>query len=129
VGDQFNLSGDFRGAIFNIKSTLNNVQQSVGKMRTNNQAAKEELQALIAQLNETLQAVPPENCEDAESVAQMAKMLVETASAERPNESSIKITSEGLKQAAQNLTDAMPTVVTIASQIVLAVFRLTGMAP
>lgn len=128
MGDRYNMSGDFRGAILNIKSTLNNVQQSVGELRTDNQAAKEELQALIAQLNETLQRVPPEKSEDAEAVAQTAKMLVETASAEKPNQTSIKITGEGLKQAAQNLADVMPTVVTIATQIIMAVSRLAGLA-
>jgi septation ring formation regulator EzrA len=129
LSDRFNMSGDFRGAILNIKSTLNNVQQSVGELRTDNQAAKEELQALISQLNETLQRVPLEKSEDAEAVAQTAQILVETAQAEKPNQTSIKITGEGLKQAAQNLADVLPSVVTIATQIILAVSKLTGTSP
>jgi hypothetical protein len=56
-------------------------------------------------------------------------MLVERAKDEKPNPTSIKITGEGLKQAAQNLADVLPTVVTIATQIVLAVSRLAGMMP
>ena len=129
MGDHFNMSGDFRGANIIIKSTLRNVQQSVGEMRTDNPSAKAELQALIAQLNETLQTAPPEKSEDAEAVAQTAKMLVETAKDEKPNQTSIKITGEGLKQAAQNVADVLPTVVTIATQIVMAVYKLAGMAP
>jgi hypothetical protein len=129
MSDQFNMSGDFRGAILNIKSTLTNVQQSVDEIRTGDTSAKEELRDLIARLNETLQKAPPEKSEDAEAVAQTAKMLVERAKDEKPNPTSIKITGEGLKQAAQNLADVLPTVVTIATQIVMAVSRLAGMMP
>jgi len=38
----------------------------------------------------------------------------------------LQITGEGLKQAAQNLAEVMPTVVTIASQIVMTVAKLTS---
>jgi hypothetical protein len=127
MGDRYNLSGDFRGAILNIESTLKNVQQSIGAMHTEDTAAKEELQALIAQLGETLKEAPPEKSEEAEAVAEAAKSLVEKAAAEKPNQTSIKITGEGLKQAAENLAGVMPTVLAIATQIIVAVSRVTGM--
>ncbi len=38
----------------------------------------------------------------------------------------LRITGEGLKQAASNLAEVMPAVVTIASQIVMTIGRLTG---
>ena len=34
MGDKFDLSGDFRGSIVNIKSELKNVQQTVGEINT-----------------------------------------------------------------------------------------------
>ena len=40
MADRINLSGDFRGSIINIKSTLTNVQQSVGDIRTDDQDAR-----------------------------------------------------------------------------------------
>ena len=43
-----------------------------------------------------------------------------------PNTGVNSITGEGLKQAAQNLADVMPTVLTIATQIVATITRLTG---
>ena len=126
MADQFNMSGDFRGAIINIKSTLTNVQQSVGDIRTNDEDARKELGKLIEQLGEALQKVPTEKQEKAQAVAETAKALVDTAKSEKPNKTLVQVTGEGLKQAAQNLADVMPTVVTIAGQIVLTVIKLVG---
>jgi hypothetical protein len=120
------MSGDFRGAIINIKSTLTNVQQSIGDLRTNDETARKELETLIGQLSEALQKVPAEHQEQAQAVAETAKVLVDTAKAEKPNKTMLQISGEGLKQAAQNLAGVMPTVLSIASQIVVTIAKLTG---
>jgi methyl-accepting chemotaxis protein len=124
--DQFDMSGDFRGAIINIKSTLTNVQQSIGDIRTEDESARKDLEQLIGQLSEALQKVPAEKQEQAQAVAETAQALVETAKAEKPNKTMVQITSEGLKKAAQNLAEVMPTVVTLAGQIALTVIKLVG---
>jgi len=126
MADRFNLSGDFRGAIINIKSTLTNVQQSVGEIPSADETARKELEALIGQLSEALQKVPSGNEEKAQAVAETAKVLVDTARAEKPNKTMLQISGDGLKQAAQNLAGVMPAVVSIAGQIVMAVAKLTG---
>jgi len=126
MGDTFKLSGDFRGSILNLKSTLKNVQQSVGEIQTQDEDSKKELQALIGKLSQELEKAPAEKKEQAEAVAQTAQSLVEQAKAEKPNRTMLQISGEGLKQAAKNLADVMPTVVSIAAQIVLAVGRVTG---
>jgi endonuclease III len=126
LADTFNMSGDFRGAILNIKSTLANVQQSVGDIRSDDLAGKEELKQLIDQLNQALQQAPPEKSEQAQAVAQTAQVLVEQAGGEQPNKTLIELTGEGLKKAAKNLAEVTPAVLTIASQIVMVVLRLTG---
>ena len=126
MADRFNMSGDFRGAIINIKSTLTNVQQSVGEIPSRDEASRRELETLIEQLSVALQKVPAENEEQAQAVADTAKVLVDTAKAEKPNKTMLQISGEGLKQAAQNLAEVMPVVVAIAGQIVMAVARLTG---
>jgi len=125
MSDRFEMSGDFRGAIVNIKSTLSNVQQSIGDIRTEDVATKAELENLINQLSESLQKVPAEKGEQAEAVAASAQALVEQAKSEKPNKTMLQITGEGLKQAAQNLAEVMPAVVTIASQIVMNIAKLT----
>lgn len=124
--DEFNMSGDFRGAIINIKSKLTDVQQSVGDIRTGDESTRKDLEKLIEQLSEALQKIPAEKQEQAQAVAETAKALVDTAKAEKPNKTMVQITGEGLKQAAQNLADVMPTVVTIAGQIALTVIKLVG---
>lgn len=125
MSDRFEMSGDFRGAIVNIKSTLSNVQQSIGDIRSQDATTKAELENLINQLSESLQKVPAEKGEQAEAVAASAQALVEQAKSEKPNKTMLQITGEGLKQAAQNLAEVMPAVVTIASQIVMNIAKLT----
>jgi hypothetical protein len=126
MGDKISLSGDFRGAVVNIKSTLTNVQQSVGEIRSEDESTRKELEKLIGELSETLQKAPEESQEQAEAVALTAKSLVDAANVEKPNKSLLQISGEGLKQAAQNLAGVMPVVVQIATQIVIAVTKLTG---
>lgn len=126
MADRFNMSGDFRGAIVNIKSTLTNVQQSVGDIHTSDETARKELETLIGQLSEALQKVPPEHQEEAQAVAETAKVLVDTVKAEKPNKTMLQISGEGLKQAAQNLAEVMPAILTIAGQIVMTITKLTG---
>jgi hypothetical protein len=126
MSDTFHFSGDFRGAILNIKSTLRDVQQSVGNIPTTDEETRQELQQLIEALTLALENIPPEKDEDAQAVAETAKVLVETATVEKPNKTMIKITGESLKRAAQNVAEVAPTVIGIASQIVMAVIKITG---
>ncbi len=126
MSDQFEMSGDFRGAIINIKSTLKDVHQSIGDIPSADDALKEDLQKLIENLETALEKAPQDKTEEAQAVAHTAQALVEQAKAEKPNKTMLQITGEGLKQAAQNLAEVLPPVVTIASQIIMAVGRLTG---
>ena len=126
MGDKISLSGDFRGAVVNIKSTLTNVQQSVGEIRSEDESTRKDLEKLIGDLSEALQNAPEENQEQAEAVAVTAKSLVDAAKVEKPDKALLQISGEGLKQAAQNLAGVMPTVVQIATQIVMAVTKLAG---
>ena len=76
MGDRFNLTGDFRGSIINLKSRLENVQQSVGEIHSDDEEARKELQKLIQQLSEALEKAPKEQKEQVEAVAETAKALV-----------------------------------------------------
>lgn len=124
MSDTFNMSGDFRGAILNIKSTLRNVTQTVNTLPGADASAKAELARLIEQLNEALQKVPSEKAEDAEAVADSAKALVDAANKPKPNKATLQITADGLKKAAGNIAAVTPAVAGIATQIVAAIFKL-----
>ena len=121
-GDTF--SGDFRGANVNVKSKLEDVTQTIGALPTADAAAQAELKKLIEELSAALQQAPEDKAEAAEAVAQTAEVLIEQAAEEEPNKTMVKITGESLKQAAQNLTDVMPAVLNIATQIVAKVMDL-----
>ena len=126
MADQFNMSGDFRGAMINIKSTLTNVQQSIGDIHSDDEATRKELETLIGQLSEALEKVPEGHQEQAQAVAETAKVLVDTAKAEKPNKTMLQISGEGLRLAAQNLAAVTPAVLNIARQIILAVTKLAS---
>jgi Caspase domain len=123
-GDQYTMSGNFSGAILNIKSELSNVSQSIGALPNADQAAKDELKRLIDQLSAALQKVPADREDDAAAVAETAKQLVDQATKDKPNKTIIQITAEGLKSAAQNIAGVLPTVLPLATQIAAAIVKL-----
>lgn len=125
-GDTFNMSGDFRGAMLNIKSTLSNVTQTIGALPLADSSTKAELEKLVKDLNDALQQVPPDKTQEARAVAKSAERLIEDAKEAQPNKAAIEISGEGLKQAAQNLAGVVPTVLTIATQIVAAIARFVA---
>ena len=128
MGDKITISGNIQNSILNIKSTLTNVQQSVGSIPTGDEAARQELQGLIEQLSQALQNVPDNQTEQAEAVADSAQAFVETAKADKPNKTLLQISGEGLKKAAENLAEVAPAVVGIAGQVIALVMRMKGLA-
>lgn len=122
--DRFSMSGDFRGAFINIKSTLTNVQQSIGDISTDDVDTRMELEKLIGQLNDALQKIPAEKQESAEAVAETAKALIDAAKSEKPNKTLLQITGDGLRKAAKDLAKATPVVLHLAGQIVTTVMKL-----
>ena len=128
MGDKITISGNIQNSILNIKSTLTNVQQSVGSIPTGDEAARQELQGLIEQLSQALQNVPDNQKEQAEAVAVSAQAFVETAKTEKPNKTLLQISGEGLKKAAETLSEVAPAVVGIAGQVIALIMRMKGMA-
>ena len=128
TGDTFNFTGaNFRGANVNIKSTLRNVVQTINAMPDTDASVKKELEKLIQQLGEALQQVPPEKAEQAEAVAASADLLVKTAAEEKPNKTMIQNLGGMLKNAAEEVADAMPKVLTLANQIGKLVLKLIAL--
>jgi hypothetical protein len=125
-GDTFIMSGNFQNAVLNIQSTLDHVVQNIGTMTRTDDSTRTELQKLVLQLNEVLKLTPPEKAEEAEAIANMTQSLMEAASSEKPNKTMIQITGEGLKKAAQNISNVLPTVLGIVTQIVTAISALAA---
>ncbi len=123
-GDTYNFSGEFNGANVNVRSTLQDVNQTINSLPRANDADKAELQRQIAQLNRVLQEAPDDKKETADAIAQYAEALVETANSDKPNKIKMEISADGLKQAAENLAGIVPDVVKIASAIVAGILGL-----
>jgi len=121
AGDSIDMSGDFRGANVNVKSNLTNASQLIETLPNVDQLFKEQLQELLKNLNAELQRVPSEKANEADAVASLANDLVGKASETKPNPMMIKITGEGLKQAAQSIAAVVPTALDIATKIVALV--------
>ena len=126
MADEFNMSGNFQGAVINIKSTLSNVQQSVGAIPAGDTASRAELMNLIQQLSDILQKLPAEQQEYAQVLAETTQALVSAAKQQKPNPTTVQITGEGLLQAAKNLAAVTPLVLPLAGQIVATVTRLVA---
>jgi predicted Zn-dependent peptidase len=110
MGDTFNMSGDFRGAIVNIKGRIDHIQQATAGDR-------ESLKALFDELFEELEKVPPESKPDAEAVSKTAERLLDDASKPNPNKSLLNITAEGLIEASKALAEVVPNAIIVAEKI------------
>ena len=126
MGDQFNLSGDFRGSIINLKSTLRDVQQTAGMIPGASDDDRKQLQDLIGRLTAELLKVPPEKKEDVDTVALTATALVEQVKGEKKNKTLVKITGQGLKEAATNLAPIIPSLLPIVTQMIELVTKMSG---
>lgn len=122
-GDTY--SGTFTGNV-NIKSKLDNVTQSIGALPHGDPAEKQELQALVAQLQEQLSQLSEAHAADVKRVTNRLEALVSELEAEEPDEEEVQITGESLKRAAKNIAGVMPTVLQIATQIVKHAAMLAG---
>lgn len=126
-GDQFTMSGNFSGAILNIKSTLTNVAQSVGAAQVGDVATKAQLQQLIEQLSMELQKVPAEQAGEAEQAAKRAESAVAEATKPNPDKDDVEYSLSRLQKAAENIGKVLPTVLPIAMQIATVLRGMIGM--
>ena len=76
---------------------------------------KTQLEALQAELNNVSEA----HQEEKEAVAALAEQIASQASQPKPNKPLLKISGEGLKEAAKNLASVAPIAVQIAKTLLL----------
>jgi hypothetical protein len=115
--DQFNLSGDFRGSIVNINSSLDRARQIArGTMSSAENFAH--IEHLLIKLRSQLTSIPQESAETAEAVAISTGQLVEAAAADRPNRPLIKGAVQAVLSSGKALLSASPAVVSTINDIV-----------
>ncbi|MBK9709726.1 MAG: hypothetical protein IPO81_00070 [Kouleothrix sp.] len=122
MGDNINIS-NVSGSILNIKATLDNVTQTIGGM-PGDEAAKNELKQLMAELATALQQAPADKAQDAEAVAKRAEVAIAEAAKPKPDKEDVAYSLSRLKKAAENLGQVLPIVVTIAGKIATQIMGL-----
>ena len=126
MGDQINLSGHFQGTNLNIKSSLQQVTQTIAQLPTATKAEQASLSSLLEQLNDALQQLPKDRAEEAEAIAQMAAQLLTNANQVKPNKTMLDITGKGLKEAAKAIVGIVPSALEVVTLMVKAVANITA---
>lgn len=122
--DQFNLSGDFRGAIVNINASLDRATQSVSQHEDSLALDADRLRDLLLDLRTALEASAPENADDAEALAVSTTHLIEAAVADRPNRQLVKGAIQAVLTGGKSLIAASPKIATTVNQIIDTVQKL-----
>ena len=123
-GPRYDLSGDFRGALLNIESTLRDVRQAIKTLPAADDAARAGLIRLVGRLDRALRETPADRAAEAQEVAGLAKELLAAAGATAPRRSVVRALGDELDQAAAALGDAVPDAPGIAAQIAAAIAGL-----
>jgi len=126
-GDQFNLSGDFKGSILNIKSTLSNVSQSIGASGTIDQTTADQLKKLVDQLSAELQTHAAQSPEGATELAKRTEIVVAEATKSKPDQDDVKYSLERFTKAATNIGGVIGTALPIATQIADFIRKMVGL--
>lgn len=105
------------GGIVNVKSSLNQVTQKIQSAGSMPAGRRDELAKLINELSAALAMVEGERPQDAERVVKSAEMVVSEVTKEKPNASFLKVTVEGLKEAAKAVEAIAPAVLSVAAKI------------
>jgi len=121
-GSKYVMSGDFRGAILNIESRLDNVTQALGGMSAGQPDQRQELARLVGELKTVLAGVSPEQADDAATVAKRVEALAEEAGSASPDAEYVSDLGASLKRAAARLATAAPR----AAGLVAAIVRLVS---
>ena len=115
-GDTFNV--DNRGGIFNAKSALKDVQQSISVAQFMPEEDRAVLKSLLAELEIALAPVVASSPDDAKRVLAQVKATAQELARPKPDGGLLKITSQGLKHAATAVMNIAPQVLSVADKII-----------
>ncbi|MBP6789316.1 MAG: hypothetical protein KA170_17120 [Candidatus Promineofilum sp.] len=121
-GSKYVMSGDFRGAVLNIESRLDNVTQTLGALPNAAPDQRQELARLVGELKAALAQVPPEAVGDATNLTKRVEALAEEAAGDAPDPEYVRDLGESLKRAAGKL----PGIATLVAAIVELVAAIVG---
>jgi hypothetical protein len=100
-----------------IKRTMKIVIDRVDEVPNVDDAARRELRQSFTSMRDILTRLPEARMVEAEMVADQARELLASASHKRLNQTMIRSSSSGLRQAAERLDDIAPRVLTLCRQV------------
>ncbi len=121
-GSKYVMSGDFRGAVLNIESRLDNVTQTLGALPNAAPDQRQELARLVGELKAALAQVPPEAVGDATNLTKRVEALAEEAAGDAPDPEYVRDLGESLRRAAGKL----PGIATLVAALVELVAAIVG---
>ncbi len=107
-GNKYVMSGDFRNAILNIESRLDNVTQTLGAMPNAQPDQRAQLARLVGELKAALMNVPEASVADATTVVKRAETFVEEATAAAPDRDLVAELGASLTRSAGKVATAVP---------------------
>jgi hypothetical protein len=120
VNKSISIGGDNYG-IAGIDALFENVTNTINTAPNIDQSAKVELAKLMEDLKAELAKVPQERAADAANVAKRAQQAIEAATDSDPDSTIIEQSGKRLQQAAENIKNVAPTVISIATLIATAI--------
>jgi len=120
-GDQINVTS--QNSIINVKSSLEGATQTLSAAPLGN-STKDELKALLTQLESRLKEAPPEKAEAAEALADAARETISKVAKPQPNKRSVQASVTQMMELASDVADALP----IAKDIAKAISGIFGVS-
>ncbi|MFO7664420.1 MAG: hypothetical protein R6X18_17760 [Chloroflexota bacterium] len=117
-GNQYVMSGDFRGAMINIQSRLDNVTQTIQTMPSADPGQKAQLLHLVNELKSALATVPESKAQDALNLTKRVEALTEEAASDLPDPEYVQDLIESLRRAAGKVSTTAPMVASIIISII-----------
>lgn len=102
----------------NIDSYLESVTQIVNASSNLQPEKRQVLATLVQEVKAALKPVSTSHPDETSRVAETMELAVKEATKRKPSASFLKITAEGLKEAANALKDVAPTILTITGKVV-----------
>lgn len=112
------LNAAFDHATMNIQSRLQSAVQDAEQVTQGADEERAELVHMVRDLRAELERAEEQHQAEVLKVAKRLEALVSELKEPKPDTEMVSITGEGLKRAAANLAEVMPTVLQIATQIV-----------
>lgn len=106
------ISNSTEISLGDIKHTVNSTSKSQSSL-----IDEETLARLLQDLNNELRKLPNDRAQDAEAISAIANELSEKANRKNPNPRMVKISADGLIDAAKAVGDMAPTIIDISAKV------------